>query len=319
MSLLVVITTITTTFAWFSTQQTVIVDDVNISISGSGERVDDAGIVLSIDGENFKKDLDEMDVKRAVLIQNGYDALKMSDQEVNNVYKNVSFGDVTPVDYNDLTKGFTGLHKYKEEKSMASYIALDLYVSVSNDKYTDNIGLPLYFQTDKMAYADNVTKDMLIKMPKNPCFDEELPQRITVNPINASRLGTIVYEPVDRGDVTSQSDVYSSNIYTFSSETPSVENGVYNFGGINTEYNTMIEYYNSIMTNDKIQIPEDIKNREDKLIYGQEVFPSSLGCTTKKMVKIKILLWLEGWDADCFNVILNTTTTFNIKFTSEII
>ena len=61
------------------------------------------------------------------------------------------------------------------------------------------------------------------------------------------------------------------------------------------------------------------KNREDKLIYGQEVFPSSLGCTASKMVKLKLMLWMEGWDADCFNLMIDSSSSYTIKFTNQII
>jgi hypothetical protein len=100
MSLLVVLTTVTTTFAWFSTQQNVIVDTIDISIAGSGDRTDDAGIVLSIDGINFKKELDGEDMNRAVLLDRGFkSALTMSTSEINNLYKDVGFSDATPIDF----------------------------------------------------------------------------------------------------------------------------------------------------------------------------------------------------------------------------
>jgi len=323
MSLLVVLTTVTTTFAWFSTQQNVIVDTIDISIAGSGDRTDDAGIVLSIDGINFKKELDGEDMKRAVLLDRGFkSALTMSTSEINNLYKDVGFSDATPIDFKDLSKGLTGLNRYDNEP--ARYISFDLYVSVLNDKYVDQNGLDLFFYNeDRMAFADNISKALLLDpetLAVDPAFiNHPLERYININPINAVRLGVVVYEPMTKG-VISDTNMYSSNIYSFTEQSPNYDekNNCYNFGGINEEVNMMLEYYNQIM-NEKISIPEELKNREDKLIYGQEVFPSSLGCTASKMVKLKLMLWMEGWDADCFNLMIGSSSSYTIKFTNQII
>lgn len=323
MSLLVVLTTVTTTFAWFSTQQNVIVDTIDISIAGSGDRTDDAGIVLSIDGINFKKELDGEDMKRAVLLDRGFkSALTMSTSEINNLYKDVGFSDATPIDFKDLSKGLTCLNRYDNEP--ARYISFDLYVSVLNDKYVDQNGLNLFFYNeDRMAFADNISKALLLDpetLAVDPAFiNHPLERYININPINAVRLGVVVYEPMTKG-VISDTNMYSSNIYSFTEQSPNYDekNNCYNFGGINEEVNMMLEYYNQIM-NEKISVPEELKNREDKLIYGQEVFPSSLGCTANKMVKLKLMLWMEGWDADCFNLMIDSSSSYTIKFTNQII
>ena len=326
LSLLVVLTTVTTTFAWFATQQNVIVDTINISIAGSGERTDDAGIVLSIDGINFKKDLNSEDLKRAILLDRGYKtALEMKEAEIDKLYQNVGFSDATPIDYTDLTKGLTGLHKYDEAyNEPARYISFDLFLSVLNDKYIDTKGLNLYFSSDeKMAFADDIKQPILLDpalLKVDPALaDYPLERYITINPINAVRLGTIVYEPMAKG-IIANTKVYSSNIYSFTEQEPSYDKTTkcYNFGGINEDVNMMVEYYNQIM-DEKISVPDNLKKREDKLIYGQEIFPSSLGCTASKMVKIKLMLWMEGWDSDCFNLMIGSLSSYEIKFTNQFI
>ncbi|MCR5787019.1 MAG: hypothetical protein K6G28_04895 [Acholeplasmatales bacterium] len=322
-SILLVITVVTTTFAWYSTQQNAVVSDFTIGIGGAkNEQSEESGLELSVTGleGSFKDTLEGTDVMRAILLQRGYEnAFSLSEKDVKNIYSNLKFTTVSPNDYKDLTNGFHTVNKYAEKEEKEEFFSLDLYVSINNEKYEDIIGsTPLYFATEQMATSPDRTVDLLVGPFNHPNLGL-LPNQITVNATNAARMGVVTYKPVEKYK-PQDSDLYSSKIYSFSSNTPTIRNGVYNFGGMNNDYNMMLEYYNRIMKDNynSLIIPDDVKERgEDQLIYSQEVFPSSLGCTTKTMVKLKVYFWLEGWDSDCFNAINHSTIDFSIQLVTS--
>lgn len=322
-SILLVITVVTTTFAWYSTQQNVNVSNFSIGIGGArNEQAEESGLELSVTGldGSFKDVLSGEEIQRAILYERGYNsAFTMHKTDVEHLFSNIKFSDVSPNNYKDLTKGFYAVDRHTNEKIEESLISFDLYVSINNQKYEDYEGAtPLYFATEKMVEAPNVNFDLLIGPFSHPTLGL-IPNRVTLNPSNAARMGVVTYEPVKKY-VPQDSNLYSSKIYTFTSNTPSFRDNVFNFGGINDDYNMMIEYYNKMMSKsmDKLIIPDSVKERgEDPLIYSQEVFPASLGCTTKTMVKLKVFFWLEGWDSDCFNAINHSAIDFSIKLVTS--
>lgn len=316
-SLLVIITVATTSYAWYSSNQNIQVSDFTIGISSSDD-ANMAGLELSIDGINFSDSISEIDMERAILIQKGYDALNLSDEEVESIFSNLHFYNATPDDTSNLNEGFKIINTDQSYSETDGYASFDLYLSISNEKYYVEDGIDIYFQSGGMATGENVSKELMVTMPTHPVFGE-LPQTITVNPVNAARIGVVVYDTMTKGKPV-ETSVVSNDIYTFSSNTPSLsDDGVYNFGGINTEYNAMLEYYNLIMASQygTLSIPNDVSIREDELVYGQQIISSSLGCTTSTMVKVRFYIWLEGWDSDCFNAIIGATSAYSIQLTTK--
>jgi hypothetical protein len=104
-SLLVIITVATTSYAWYSSNQNIQVSDFTIGISSSDD-ANMAGLELSIDGINFSDSISEIDMERAILIQKGYDALNLSDEEVESIFSNLHFYNATPNDASNLNEGF---------------------------------------------------------------------------------------------------------------------------------------------------------------------------------------------------------------------
>ena len=316
-SLLVIITVATTTFAWYSSNQNALISDFTIGISDS----DDASIAqlkLSIDGINFDTNLNEVSVMKAVLKQKGYNTDFMTDTSVRNEFAKLSFKNATPKDLNDLNKGFQKITRTYSYEDTSDYLSLDLYISIDNDKYVGlDEGVTISFQNVEMVNGEDKENLFLTPMPDHPLLGP-IPQKIKVNPVNAARIGVVTYEPCERGK-PEERNVNSNNIYSFSSNTPSIsKDGVYNFGGINNEYNAMIEYYNSIMTPNygSISLPREQANREDELVYGKKIIEPKLGLTSKKMVKVRFYIWMEGWDSDCFNAILGAKSGYAIKLTT---
>ena len=275
LSIFVLLTVVTTTLAWYSTNQNVIIDDFHIGISGkNGDSSSLRGIELSLDGINFSDELAEIDVKRAILLQKGFASpWSMSDNDVLKEFKQIKFTATTPKNYLNLSEGFEVVNRNLETLDAEYYLSFDLYVS-TND-YGDQVSdekMDLYFQNDDMAECEDVNAHLAQQLPTHPTLGD-IPQDIKVNAKNACRIGYVLYETMERGIPVSSNQI-DSKIYSLSQNQPSVVDGVYNFGGINNEYNAMIKYYNMIMSHNykPLEIPQSIKGREDDLIYSKQIF-----------------------------------------------
>lgn len=355
LSLLVVMTTVTVTFAFLTTNRNVYVDKFNMSIGGNGsDNARKSGLVLSIDGTNFKTDLDGIDIKKAILMKKGYSqAISMNNDEVNNLYSKYSgLLNLTPANYLNLSDGFHTLTG--DTLTQEGYISFDLYVSTTNTNYSNQQYLSLYFSDDIMSNCEAIDSDLLIDVEDIHPTLNKIPDTIKVSAENAARLGIVTYQAQDKGNASALSNQISSQIFRFDDNKCNASlNGIYNFGGItprfytnaNTNvsyqldpnnpddqelynssdsyvFNYMQKYYNTIMPlkiRDEVFESDELKYRDtyDKYIYNSCIFDSSMKLTYDKMVKLTVYLWIEGWDSDCFNTILSSKLDFDLKFTTD--
>ncbi len=346
LSFLVVLTTVTTTFAFLQTNRNVLIDQFSLNIggNGSGSNNKNGELVLSIDGINFSNELSEYDLKKAILNSRGYTTSSLDKNTIDNIYnREVKLLDITPTNYLNLTEGFTTLNHYDSSVVSSGLISFDLYVSTTNKNYIDGNYLTLYFSDDLMTErSESVSADLLVDMDDIHPTLGRIPNKIMVNAANAARLGVVTYETMEVGKPVDSKQV-SSQIYRFDdNKCSSVD--TYNFGGITPKfidseagtyqvdpedanysdgytYNTMQKYYNTIM-NDKItdSMLNDsnliYRDSYDKYIYNSNILDTSYKLTYGKMVKLKIYIWIEGWDSDCFNVILKSNVAIDLKFTT---
>ncbi len=354
LSLIVVMTTVTVTFAFITTNRNVYVDKFNMSIGGTGkDNSKKSGLVLSIDGVNFDTDLNSLDIKKAILLKKGYSqAISMNEEQINSLYSNYSgLLNLTPTNYLNLNEGFHGLVDTKITNY--GYISFDLYVSTTNANYSNQQYLSLYFADENMSNCESIDSDMLIDVDAIHPTLNKIPDTIKVNPQNAARLGIVTYQTQEKGNASISTQQVSSKIYRFDDNECSVtSDGLYNFGGITPKFytnennvtyqldpnkdndkelynssdsyvfNYMQKYYNTIMNlkiKDEAFESEELKYRDtyDQYIYNSCIFDTSMKLTHDKMVKLTVYLWIEGWDSDCFNTILTSTLDFDLKFTTD--
>ena len=158
-----------------------------------------------------------------------------------------------------------------------------------------------------------------------------------VNGASAARVAFEKYDAVDLGHpelYTSMSEPNSTVIYTgdkYDYPTYNEATGVYEFGGIlPNEYNMAVINYNRFdfihQKNgiNSVSMPASIYNIRG---VGQSHPDVILSPTTNhliksndmneqisldKMMKVTITMWIEGWDADCFNVINDSPITLQV-------
>lgn len=356
-STLVIITAATTSYAWYSTNQNAVIDRFNLNIYNSNDKDSDE-LKLSITGnsDDFHQYLDETDLERAVLFnligesetnKLGDGSTSQSKLNIKNMFnRTVKLSSVTPdLDSNnkpDLTKTFKefSLADITSPKDSSNYISFDLYVAVENDKtyVTEgtNVYIDSYANNDQIKNEVCTSKDyecnLLTNLPSGgvdsitgKTLVSQPMSKFKVNAKNAMRFGYVTYAATEKG-VKGETSTLKQHIYSLSSQDASLNDDVYNFGGLNGDnygYNAMLEYYNSInnVDNYKDLVPDYIKSRTDDYLYSEstnkEIISKSYGLTTSTMIKVRFYFWLEGWDADCFNALSGATASFSIYLSTK--
>ncbi len=351
-STLIIITAATTSYAWYSSNQNAIVDRFNINIYNSDDKESESlKISITGEEDDFHQYLTEYEIKRAVLYNKigvsetnslGNGKTNQSKLNIDNMFnKIVKLSSATPsVDTNykvDLTKGFTRFDlSSKGEETTDDIISFDLYIAVENEGTYVTEGTNVYInsyiendiETNKIATSSDITCNLLTSLPKggidsitgNALVSENMTS-FKVNAVNALRFGYTTFSAQTKGNVYESSSKIKEDIYALSSQDASCINDVYNFGGLdgdNNGYNAMLMYYKSLHPDYDISniVPDYIKNRNDKYLYSsssdKQIITKDFGLNTKTMIKVRFYFWLEGWDADCFNSLIDAKIDFSI-------
>ncbi len=300
LGILIVVTACTSTYAWYAMNYVNDIDNFDFNINGS------SSIFISNDGINFKAGLESIEVKRSILKNKNYSVDDMTNFQVEEEFKKLVLAPATPNDYHNLSNGFSFISN-QESGSSFKYFNFDIYLSTDNE-----ISQSIYYDTSQVISAENKRVNLGEFGIKNHPTLGSLEQRIRVNVSNTIRIGVAKSEVVPVG-YTSNLDTNNDIIYTIGKEEASINDGVYNFGGINAKPNIALEYFNH-MTNQDLKIPEN--DRQDILFDGNQAVSVDEGLTKGKMIKLSIYVWLEGWDADCFDIFRSSSFNFSLAFST---
>lgn len=304
LSILVLITGVTSTYAWYAMTRTNNVEDFNFDIKGGNS------LAISTNGIDFQDSLSSLDVKKAILQKRGIDASGLSDDKVNSLL-NIVLDPVTPKDYTSLDKGF----QYVDNKDASDYkyISFDIYLASNNDNKEE--ATSVRFSTINPVKAS----DKYVSFDGENVNDEsslgKISDGVKMNVANAMRLALTTYDVCLYSDILNSSNNPHTTIYSIGGNAPNVKNNVYNFGGINTEYNLAVDLYNQRSEN-QISIPQNERNDLD--YDTTEIISSNDGLYSGMMKKMTVYLWLEGWDADCITELQGEAFTFELGMSSSI-
>ena len=239
-------------------------------------------------------------------------------------------------------------HKY-EKASEKDYIFFDLWAMVADDTESGkNYSLKLSEKTSITGVEQTVT--VLNKMTTPADVDLRTAttrndgtavvkgsyvaqDEITVNPANAMRLGITTLEgstnstnvDTTQASMTAVSGDVSVKVFEVPTNTDTCKNlGSYAVAGATTnsrnpELNAMYTYYNSLFplspfvngVEDNGQLASIDKYTETEL----GVFTYDDTKTTKyNIIKLSVMVWLEGWDADYFAGIKNAEVSVKLGF-----
>lgn len=310
-----VVSLISSTFAFIVINRTTGVEEFDFNVNT------DHGILLSLDGENFKSDITSKELKEKIAssVENfdktlftGVTLEQDSSNKINYVNNNPTF----VKDYLNDSKN----HEMVSATKNTDYISFDLWVKVedmSDSKPSHNLRL-----TNKTGFdADDRTESLnnsLIAWDRdaNEAVTYTSKDTVTFNPANAMRLG-LVNHLTDKDEIT----VYEVPVKNKAKDLGSyaIEGGT---GIYNPANNAMFTYYNNI--HPLYPFTQAAVNGEayDQGIheynYSTKVIDTfEYSNNQYNVIHLTVLIWLDGWDADYFTVLPINKIHVNLELTIE--
>ena len=293
-SILVLLTTVATTFAWVGVFANSTFETFDFNIKSSS--LDEYGLEISADGINFSTELDFSKVKRQILTNFGYDNVdSMTDERVEVLYSRLNLDQCTTVP-NVVNNKIVSLGNFKDmfDVGTTKLFKFDIYLSAkhnydstaSTDFCTDIFlekGLlrghqKRYLLVNSFTYRPDFVNPYVEQINNNqltlpegihPILANTTIEQARVDSASAARVAFEKYPVVDKGHPEQYTDSItpkSALIYQDSYEYPIYsDDGYQSFGGIlPDEDNLATMYYNSTeyiyytAEEKKIALPSDL-------------------------------------------------------------
>lgn len=299
LSIIIIVTAVTSTYAWYAMTYNNDIDEFDFTIGGTNS------VLISADGKNFATSLSSYQIKQSIISKRGIDIEGLSESDLDKYMSEIKLDTITPIDYTNLSLGFENITTNSTSKN---YLSFDLYLT-SDYVDTTGYGQAIYFTSNDIILAQNKNVNLNnYNINYHPVFGNI--NRVSMNIKDAMRIGISKSELVDISNL--DSSVLETTIYTPGTEEASVtEDGVYSFGGINASPNVALNSYNSLLGTN-LTLPKN--DRRDIEIDCNKIIDETDGLVQDKMIKLTVYLWLEGWDADAFDIFKGSTFDFNLSF-----
>lgn len=363
-SILVLLTTVATTFAWVGVFANSTFESFDFNIRAN--ELVEYGIEISATGQEgtFSDEISSIEVKTQILLNWGFTQKDLTDYGVENLFNAITLEQCTTVP-NIVDGKMTSLNQFTNlvGENSTSLFKFDIYVSPTqyydSGSYSDYkldvfLGQGLISGTTKFrkllhpfVYPEsfiNPLENLSLPDGISPLIHSTSITQARVNSKSVCRVGFEKYNVVDRGhpELYASSSPVSSIIYSgdsYNYPTYNSDKDEYEFGGIfEDELNVAVGYYNSTEWRYSREGIKTVSITDPSAqVYGNEVYairgvngthPDQLFNSTTnhlidssnsleqigigQMMKLTVYFWLEGWDADCFNVIGNSPVTIAI-------
>ena len=277
-SILVLLTTVATTFAWVGVFANSTFDTFDVNLKASG--LEEYGIEISLTGEegSFSDSVNSIDLKKQILLNWGYSEAELSSNNIiENLFSLLEMDQCTTLP-NISGNNIQSLGKFYDMFGVETnkYFKFDLYISAtkfydSHDASTYN--LDVFLNNDIMIGTKKnrslfkpFTYPLSFENPYNQMIDDgtiKLPEGVeplnggyrfysaTLDSSTTTRVAFEKYKVVDKyavGQYTTIDQPISTNIYQKGYDFPVYDtiNNIYDFGGIlPDEINFSTAYYNS--------------------------------------------------------------------------
>lgn len=278
---LLMLTAVTTTFAWVGFLDTSFFDKFEIDLSA--HEIGEYGIEVSLTGKegSFSNTVDEIELKRQILKNAGFNnADAMTKEQVENANftmdqctvqrSGTSLGNFTDIK-GDYTKNYFKFSVYLRSYRSADIANDDTTTYYMDAFLNDNIFSGIS-ETNKLMndFTYPTNNEGVIEFPKTYKYDSinnglyemnypsftsdkliknaHISGNITVNPVSACRLAVQVHYPTDMYDTETYYGIHNTIIYQGGTQYPTYDakTGEYSFGGIlPDDYNLAIHDYNN--------------------------------------------------------------------------
>ncbi|MBQ9448749.1 MAG: hypothetical protein IJU60_02595 [Acholeplasmatales bacterium] len=338
------ITLVASTFAWVGINSTSKWENFEVDLEVV-EELEEYGIEVSLTGKEgtFTSHIDQDELKRVILKNYGYssdylDTLTLV--EIRNLFNEITLDQASVIpDYNTELSRFFDINSQPTKH----YIKFDLYISAYKTDIPSEI-------PESDFYLDAYLKGDLFTGTKQDfglTHEFEYPSNFVNPALNGIQGGTKVrtdlivdsasavrcafekfnvvekYHPerYNTGQVPEDLIIYQGGTQ-YPTYNPAT--GVYSFGGcLSDELNVGIFDYNIKTMGTRKTVPDGVKNRGDIEYISTNLnqIVSSNKAKEKiridQMMKMTVLFWFEGYDADCFGVVDRSPVRLNIKFVAN--
>ncbi len=330
--LLLAILLTASTYAWFTANRTVTVDDIDVNIAAQN------GLQISANGVDWKSILKLEDLKAGYTSPNGTaDTNQLPTTmepvstagNVTNGKMEMFYGSVDPV---DGEYALTATEQTDTKGENGKYVAFDIFLKVNQDE--DNVILG---ENSHVVFKDQTT-DRGIQNAARVAFllegnsDENAGQDTFVGQNSAVSFGTdaqettYIWEP--NSDVHTQSAVtYGQGTYKMGVTShpegskitiTQTDCAVIPAYGINKKIDTGIKLINSFYGKDFDNGNTDI----DSFTKVTPSYSTKAAMTAqenafslkKGVTKMRVYMWIEGQDVDCENSASGSDATFKVEF-----
>ena len=319
-TLVLLITVFTTsTYAWFKINSSAMINGFDFQVHG-GE-----GFVISTNGTNFYSGLSKEQMLEAIVY--GYDDETFEYKEGNLVFKETG----QKVTYEELTKilsenlllspltsndgiNFEDMLGADQTASSGQFIEFDLYFKTVSNVVEDNMKFEIYFNHEETS-ADDGTKVVPTTISSNISELALTAPMTTINgnlnkfdTITVSSANAIRMSVEDTTKAEKQATIYEFyNSYDLGSYATDYDgedellNKLYN-----SNNNAMFTYYNNNKASLHHLDPLSYEDMPKTIRYENnsgEEFNQAITTlySGSEATKITFRIWIEGWDADCFD------------------
>ena len=275
-SILVLLTTVATTFAWVGVFANSTFDEFSFGIKSNA--LEEYGVEISLDGIHFTNELSFDDIRPQILKNWGYENVdSMTDKQIAALFNNLNQDQCTTLPYfsgNKMIKfgNFTDIFGFETK----AYFKFDIYIApeqyydsgtysdyklevflsngmLSGHKKSHTLINNFTYPSNFINPYDDLIENGLFTLPDNyrTIKSNEIISTARVDSASAARVGFEKYEVIEKGhpeQYTDTSSPKSAIIYQHSYEYPVYDeiNDTYSFGGIvPDDYNLAVGYYNS--------------------------------------------------------------------------
>ena len=352
---IVMITMVATTFAWVGILTTTGVGEFEIGIRPS-QNVDNYNLLISADDITYSKlieqaDIDDysMKIKQQIMKNMGINyentLTNPNDPQIINTFFNrtVSLEPVSTNLINNTLSDFYSMSysndntiNISEQNISKKYYKFDIYLKISpnnTEDLSDIDGNLFICNLAESLTGKSCTGTLANKNHFGNILDEkykllnDLPSTVTVDSSSSARFALSIYDPIAVNDKYINETPRRTVIYQGGSNYPTLNNGIYSFGGIlPEEYNLALKEINTIYKTNygNDDFPEgrtndiEISSGDGSIIDSNSDYCFGIRNGVVNKIKLTIYFWFEGWDADCMYFIDRKAVNLNLRFAIEI-
>ena len=243
--ILVLVLNVTTTFAWAGLQNYSNVEDFDMSLESSLEYE----LKISLDGINFYNEINELDFKKVLLKNMGLLSGEIEEDEskIQQEFSKIILDPVTTKRIGNTLGPFVSIDDIRNENFhydsiiesddvKQSYFNFDIYIAIdyvgeeTGENFNDPYQEVYISNLTNLLYGNNKIYKFKSNYVLENYFKDLLPKNVKVDTSSAARMSFTKYEVMEKNKPTN-TNIVNTFIYQGGTQTPTVKDGVYSFGG----------------------------------------------------------------------------------------